>query len=274
MGGPARGAATAAPDHLVRLEGSDGVAVLTLDRAERLNAIGTETIAALRAAVREIAADPAVRSVVVTGEGRVFCAGADIAEFSSFTEAREFEAFITDMAGAFSALSALPKPSVAAVNGHALGGGLELALACDLRVASAGALLGVPEVKLGLLPGATGTARLTRMLAPGVAKQLLMTGEPVTADEALRLGLVNQVAEDGPAAVALALDLARRLAALPTGALAAAKRLVDDGAELSLDDAIALERDSVSQLFATPDREEGVAAFLGKRPPRFDRAST
>jgi enoyl-CoA hydratase len=132
----------------------------------------------------------------------------------------------------------------------------------------------VPEVKLGLLPGAGGTARLTRMLPLGVAKQLLLTGEPVTAEEALRLGLVNEVAPDGPATVARALEIAGRLAALPRSALAAAKRLVDDGGELPLDGAIALERESVTALFDTPDREEGVAAFLAKRPPHFDHRRT
>lgn len=258
----------------VRLERHEAVAVVTLDRTERLNAIGTETVDALRTAIGDIEGDAAVRSVVITGEGRAFSAGADIAEFAAFTSPEQFKAFITAMTGAFSALSSLPKPSVAAVNGAALGGGLELALACDFRIAAAGARLGVPEVKLGLLPGAMGTARLTRMLSPGAAKHLLMTGEPVTAEEALRLGLVNEVAPDGPAALERAMGLACRLAALPAGALAAAKRLVDDGREVSFADAVALERASVVQLFGTPDREEGVAAFLGKRQPRFhDRRS-
>ena len=178
------------------------------------------------------------------------------------------------MAAAFVALQELPQPSIAAVNGVALGGGFELALACDLRVASAAARLGVPEVKLGLLPGAGGTARLTRMLPSGVAKQLLLTGEPVTADEALRLGLVNEVVADGAAAVARALTIAAHLASLPSGCLAAAKRLVDGGGELTLPGAILLEREMVTALFATPDREEGVAAFLEKRPARFDHGRT
>jgi enoyl-CoA hydratase len=258
----------------VRFERRDGVAVITLDRADRLNAIGTEVIDALAVALDDIERDDSLGAVVVTGEGRAFSAGADIAEFSKFATSAQFGAFITAIASTFSTLHALPKPSVAAVNGVALGGGLELALACDLRVAAAGARLGVPEVKLGLLPGAGGTARLTRMLPPGAAKQLLLTGEPVTAEEALRLGLVNEVSPDGPASVARALEIAGRLAALPRSALAAAKRLVDGGGELSLDGAIALERESVTGLFETPDREEGVAAFLGKRPPHFDHRRT
>ena len=252
----------------VRLERSDHVAIVTLDRAERVNAIGTETVEALASAIADVAADTSVGSLVITGSGRAFSAGADIAEFAGFGDAAEFEAFIAFMATTFSAIQALAKPSVAAVNGMALGGGFELALACDLRIAAAGARLGVPEIKLGLLPGAGGTARLTRMLPPGPAKQLLLTGEPVTAAEALRLGLVNEVVDDG-AVLDRAVAVAAKLAALPERALAAAKHLVDEGVTLSLDGAIALERRMVTALFATPDREEGVAAFLEKRSPRF-----
>jgi enoyl-CoA hydratase/carnithine racemase len=255
----------------VGLERRGAVAVVTLHRADRLNAVGTDMVDALRAALDGLGSDPSIGSLVVTGEGRAFSAGADISEFATFATAAQFEAFITHMEGTFAALHALPKPSVAAINGVALGGGLELALACDLRIAAAGARLGVPEVKLGLLPGGGGSARLTRMLPPGAAKQMLLTGEPVTADESLRLGLVNEVAEDGPAAVARALAIAAQLAALPAGALAAAKRLVDEAGELSLAGAIAAERATVTRLFGTPDRAEGVAAFLDKRPARFDQ---
>ncbi|HVM65608.1 MAG TPA: enoyl-CoA hydratase/isomerase family protein [Acidimicrobiales bacterium] len=247
------------------------VAVVTLHRPDRLNALGTGMVEALQAALDTVASDASTGSLVVTGEGRAFSAGADIAEFATFAGAAQFEAFITQMGGTFAALHALPKPSVAAINGIALGGGLELALACDLRIAAAGARLGVPEVKLGLLPGAGGSARLTRMLPPGAAKQLLLTGEPVTADEALRLGLVNEVAEDGRAAVDRALAIAVQLAALPAEALAAGKLLVDEAGELSLAGAIAAERAAVTHLFGTPDGAEGVAAFLDKRPPRFDQ---
>jgi enoyl-CoA hydratase len=254
----------------VRLERLDRVAVVTLDRADRLNAIGTDTVAALAAAVEEVAADPSLGALVLTGQGRAFSAGADISEFAQFKSPAQFEAFIRTMADTFGTVRRLAKPSVAAINGAALGGGFELALACDLRIAAAGARLGVPEIKLGLLPGAGGTALLTRMLPPGAAKQLLLTGDPITAQDAFRLGLVNEIAEDGASAVSRAVAIADHLAALPAGALAGAKHLVDDGAELSLAAATVLERDTVSRLFATSDREEGVAAFLDKRPPRFD----
>jgi enoyl-CoA hydratase len=150
----------------------------------------------------------------------------------------------------------------------ALGGGLELALACDLRVAESTARLGVPEIKLGLLPGAAGTARLTRMLPPALAKQRLLTGEPLGAADAHRLGLVNEVVDEGAAREA-AVRLAARLAALPSLALAAAKRLVDEGGQMPLDAAIAFERETLAMLFATEDRAEGISVFLDKRPPRL-----
>ena len=150
----------------------------------------------------------------------------------------------------------------------ALGGGFELALACDLRIAGDGARFGVPEVRLGLLPAAAGTQRLARLLPAAIAKHLLMTGEPLSADDALRWGLVNRVVPAGEA-LAASLELARSLATGPPRALAAAKRLVDEGVEIPFDTAVGLERDAVAMLFTTDDRKEGVAAFLEKRQPRF-----
>ena len=256
----------------VRLEVlPERVALLTLDRPERLNALSSEVAAAIADAVTSVTADPAVRSIVVAGEGRVFCAGADIAELRTLEGPHEFSAFVARLADAMQALARCPKPSVAAIHGVAFGGGLELALACDVRVADENAQLGVPEIKLGLLPGATGTARLSRMLTPAIAKQLLMTGEPLSAADAARLGLINQIVPSGGAREA-ALELARRLAALPPLALAAAKRLVDDGASMSLESAIIFERETVSILFATEDRVEGLNAFIEKRAPTFGGA--
>jgi enoyl-CoA hydratase len=252
----------------VRVERFDRVTVLTLDRPDRLNAVSTPLVAALAAAVADIAADPTVGAVVVTGAGKAFSAGADIAEFSAFERPSEFAAFVGRMSTAYASLQALPQPSVAAINGVALGGGFELALACDLRLCAARARLGVPEIKLGLLPAASGTARLTRMLPPALAKELLMTGEPLTAEQAHRLGIVNEVVEDDRV-VERAMELATRLAALPAQALAAAKRLVDEGVDMPLAAAVTFERETVAHLFDTADRVEGVAAFLEKRPPTF-----
>jgi enoyl-CoA hydratase len=253
---------------VLRSEVDDGVAILTLDRPGRLNAIGSDTVALLHHAVDAIEKDPAVRIVVVSGQGRAFSAGADITELDGLQTAHDFSGFVRSLTDSFGRLARLSQPTIAAVDGLALGGGFELALACDLRIAGAAARFGVPEVRLGLLPAAAGTQRLARLLPAAVAKQLLMTGETLSADEALRWGLVNQVVPAG-AALATATELARSLAAGPPLALATAKRLVDEGAELPFDRAVGLERDAVALLFTTADRQEGVTAFLEKRPARF-----
>jgi enoyl-CoA hydratase len=246
------------------------VAVLTLNGPERLNAIGTPTLECLDAILVDLDNDDDVGALVITGAGKAFSAGADIAEFSAFQRPAEFAAFIHHFTDTYARLQRLPKPCVAAINGMAFGGGLELALACDLRVAATSARLGVPEIKLGLLPGAGGTARLTRMLPPGIAKQLLLTGDPMRAADAHRFGLVNEIVEDANT-LSRAVELASAMATLPAPALAAAKRLVDEGADMPLAAAVTLERETVSMLFGSDDRVEGVAAFLEKRPARFQR---
>ena len=251
---------------ILRFERRDRVAVLTLDRPERLNAIGSDTVALLHAALTEIENDPDLRAIVVTGEGRAFSAGADISELDSLQDGDDFARFVNGLTDAFDHLAACPTPSIAAINGLALGGGLELAIACDLRLAVPNARLGVPEVKLGLLPGAAGTQRLARLLPAAVVKQMLMTGAPLPAADALRFGLINAIHDD---VVAAAMELAATIAAGPPRALAAAKHLVDAGVELPLAEAIVLERHTVSQLFDTADRVEGIAAFTEKRPPTF-----
>jgi enoyl-CoA hydratase len=251
---------------VLRFERVDGIALLTLDRPERLNAIGSDTVALLHRALDTIEGDDSLRAIVVTGAGRAFSAGADISELDTLLDGTAFGVFVKGLTDAYDRLAACPTPSIAAVNGLALGGGFELALACDLRLAAPPARLGVPEVKLGLLPAATGTQRLARLLPAAVAKQLLMTGAPLTADAALTFGLLNAVHDD---VMAAAIDLARELAAGPPHALAAAKQLVDAGVEMRLADGITLERHTVSALFDTADRVEGIAAFVGKRPPVF-----
>jgi len=251
----------------VTVERDGGVAVLTMRRPDRLNALDTRTIAALDDAVAAAGRDPAVRVVVVAGEGRAFSAGADIKEFAALPGAPQFRAFIERLETTLRRLERLPKPSIAAVGGVAFGGGLELALACDLRVVAEDARFGVPEIKLGLLPGAGGTQRLPRIVAPAVATQMLMTGEPIDATEAYRIGLANLVVPAGTALVR-ALDLAGVLAARAPLALAAVKRLRDSWS-LPLDLALDHERETVANLFATDDRAEGTAAFAEKRDPHF-----
>ncbi len=246
----------------------DGVGVMTLARPDRLNSISTAVSRGIAEVAASLASDDAVRAIVVAGQGKAFCAGADIAEFSQLDGPAAFAAFLDNLTDSFDVLASCPKPSVAALHGVAFGGGLELALACDLRVAEEGTRLGVPEIKLGLLPGAAGTVRLPRLVPPPVARRMLLTGEPILADEALRLGLLADVVPTG-GAFGAAMDLAAHLATLPPLALAAAKRLLAAGVGLPEAAAVDLERQTVSMLFGTEDRAEGLAAFLDKRQPSF-----
>ncbi len=266
--GPVRSTESGEAVSVVRLERHDGLAVVTLDRPEHLNAIGRATLRELDRILDALEHDAAVRALVVTGEGRAFSAGADITELAQLHGADEFATFLREFTDVLARLEQHPIPSIAAIDGVALGGGLELALACDLRVASDRARLGVPEVQLGLLPGAGGTQRLPRLLPRGVAIQMLLTGAPLGAVDAHRLGLVNELTGDAPALTG-AERLARELASGPPLAHAEAKRLVREGLGLPLADAVALERDVVSRLFATADAAEGLAAFQHKRAPTF-----
>ena len=245
-----------------------GVGVLTLARPDRLNSISTAVAEALSKHVSEFASDDSVRAIVVNGEGQAFSAGADIAEFSALDSPAAFGEFIGLLAASLDELAGCSKPSVAALHGVALGGGLELALACDIRVAEEGTRLGVPEIKLGLLPGAAGTVRLPRMVPPPVARRMLLTGEPIPAEEAVGYGLVAEVVPAG-AGLDSAIAMAAKLAELPPLALAACKRLLGAGLGLPEATAIELERQTVSMLFGSEDRLEGLSAFLEKRAPTF-----
>lgn len=257
-------------DAVVRSEvRPDRVGVITLSRPERLNSISTAVADAIMTATAAFSADERVRAIVVAGEGKAFSAGADITELSTLDGPAGFARFVARLTDAFDHLAACPKPSVAALHGVALGGGLELALACDLRVAEEGTRLGVPEIKLGLLPGAAGTVRLPRMVPVPVARRMLLTGEPILADEAQRLGLVSETVPVG-ASLESALSVAAQLATLPPLALAAAKRLLIDALAVPESVAIDRERQTVSMLFGTQDRVEGLAAFLEKRPATFE----
>ena len=242
--------------------------MLTLNRPDRLNAIGSEVLERLTAAVAAATADDRVRALVIAGAGRAFCAGADLSEIEALPDARAFRGFIARMTEVYQLISDCPKPSVAALHGVAFGGGLELALACDLRVAEHDARLGVPEMKLGVLPGAGGTQRLPRLVPAAIAKQMILTGEPITAERAHILGLINELAAPGKA-VPAALSLAAQVAAGAPLALAAGKRLVDQGLGMDLAAAISYEGESVSMLFGTADRAAGLAAFRERTPPTF-----
>jgi enoyl-CoA hydratase len=237
------------------------VAVVTVDRQEALNALDLPTLAELRDRLRELAADESARAVVLTGAGeRAFVAGADIEYMSGLgpIEARAWGELGHDAARQ---LETMPKPTIAAINGFALGGGCELALACDLRYASSRAKLGQPEINLGIVPGWGGTQRLARVCGIGVAKELIFTGRMVDAEEALRIGLVNAIADP---VLEHALEAAVSLTAKSRFALRIAKGLINRAP-----DALQAEAEEFGELFADPDAKEGLAAFVEKRKPRF-----
>jgi enoyl-CoA hydratase/carnithine racemase len=246
----------------------DAVGWIRLDGPDRLNAIGTTTYTEIAGAIRTFEQGRSIRAVVVHGAGRVFSAGADIDEIRSFAERGQFEAFIHGFTDALDVIAASNLPVIAAIHGAALGGGLELALACDLRVATRDAKLGVPEAKLGVLPGAGGTQRLPRLMPPAVATEMLMLGEPISAERAYCLGLVNRLTEPHTL-LDTAAELAAQLAAGSAQVPAAAKSLLRNTTQLSLTDGIDHERAVVTDLFDTPDGREGFSAFLDKRAPQF-----
>ena len=251
------------------LEKQGGVAVLTVNRPKALNALNRDTFSDLDRAADEVAAAADVRVLIVTGAGeKAFVAGADITEFSGLKVAADGTALALRGQAIFRKYETMPKPVIAAVNGFALGGGCELALACDIRIAADTARMGLPETTLGLLPGYGGTQRMARLVGAGMAKKLAFTGAMVDAAEAYRIGLVEQVVP-----LAELMDTAHKLAAkLAAGAplaLAAAKRAINDGLELSVEEGCAIEAACFGELCETRDMHEGAAAFLEKRKANF-----
>ena len=247
---------------------ADGVAVVTLDRADKLNAINTRVLSDLNRAFRQARSDERVRGIVLTGAGdRAFAAGADIEQFADL-DGLSGHRFALRGQAVLNAIEATPKPVVAAVNGFALGGGCELALACHLRVASEEASFGLPEVGLGIIPGYGGTVRLPRIVGKGRALEMILTGARITAREAHEIGLVNRVVEAGSLAEE-ASALARKIAANGPVALGMAIESTTRGLELDVDDALALEANLFGILASTEDMKEGMAAFLEKRRPEF-----
>lgn len=255
---------------LVHLEKTEGLAVVTIDNPP-MNVLSGQVVRELGEVFTEIANDPSVIVAILTGAGnRAFMAGADIKEFPSWLDLSKEELKEINMNShkVLNFIDDLPKPTIAVLNGITLGGGCELALTCDIRIAEQHAKLGLPEVKLGLFPGGGGTQRLSRLIGPSKAKELMFLGDPITAEEALSLGLVNKVAASGEGMQA-ALEMAQKMAGYSLQALSRIKKSVNEGVDTSFDAGIEIEADLFAEVFATEDVKEGVAAFIEKRSPSF-----
>jgi enoyl-CoA hydratase len=250
---------------LVEYRVLDPVALITLARPP-VNALNAALTTDLAAAV-EGARDPSIRAVVLTGEPH-FAAGADITEFRDAFDGGDVRSIVARLSGTIRALERLPKPVIAAVRGFALGGGLEVALGCDFRFLADDAKVGLPEITLGIIPGAGGTQRLPRLIGVPQAREMIYTGRFVAAEEALALGLADRVVA-ADELLDEALGYARQLAEGPTVALGAARRAINDGWGMNIDDALAVELDEFVRAFGTEDAREGTGAFLEKRRPAF-----
>lgn len=244
----------------------ENLGIVTINRPQALNALNQDVLIELAAVTEVITQDPEVKVAIFTGEGKAFVAGADIGQIADLQDVFAAREFAIMGQSVFNEIAALPVPSIAAINGFALGGGLELALACDLRVASHKAKLGLPEVGLGIIPGFGGTQRLPRLVGRGRALDLIFTGRHVSAEEALSLGLVNRVGED---ALQTAKELAGAILKNGPVALALAKEAVGRGENLDLQEALEVEADLFGLACATKDMREGTQAFLEKRPAQF-----
>jgi enoyl-CoA hydratase/carnithine racemase len=245
-----------------------GAVQIWLNRPERLNALGVDMVAALGQVVVDALAAGA-SALVIRAKGRGFCAGADLKERQTMTEAAR-HAHNRAINAAVNAVAAAPVPTIAVLNGLALGGGLELALGCDIRIAAQSAELGLTEARLGAIPGAGGTQRLPRLIGVSRALDLMLSGEPISALRALEIGLVNACVPDAELEAAVT----RYLAVLGSRSPAAArilKRVVRDGTQVSLADGLELERQALTSILGSADYAEGLAAFAGKRPPSFAR---
>ena len=247
---------------------AEGVATITFNRPKVLNAMNSEVMAELAHALKACDQDDAVKALILTGSGeKAFVAGADISQMQNNTPA-EVTKFMELGQETLRFMETMGKPSIAAVNGFALGGGTEIALACDMRIAAENARFGQPEILIGILPGWGGTQRLPRLVGTGIAKELILGGGQIDATRAYEIGLVNKVV---PLASLMdeAQKMAAKFAALPGFALKMAKNSINYGYDMSLDNAIKLEVTSVAQCFSTQDQKEGMKAFLEKRKPAF-----
>ena len=239
------------------VEKQDAVCIVKINNPQAMNALNSTVLGELDAAFTEIAKDADLKAVIITGEGRAFVAGADISQMSTMTAA-EGKAFGEKV----------PIPVIAAVNGFALGGGCELAMACDIRIASVKAKFGQPEVGLGITPGFSGTQRLPRIVGMGIAKELIYTADIIDAAEAYRIGLVNKLAEP-ETLMEEAMKMATKIASKAPIAVRYSKEAINTGIQTDMDSAIAIEANLFGLCFASEDQKEGMAAFLKKEAPQF-----
>jgi enoyl-CoA hydratase len=253
---------------LIRVDRTDAVAILTVDRQDALNALDVGTLTELRDRLGEVAGDEAVRAVILTGAGeRAFVAGADINELAKNNPA-EAKAYTHKGQATLDLIENLGKPVIACVNGFALGGGCEIAMACTMRIASENAKLGQPEVKLGLIPGYGGTQRLPRLVGTGQAMQLLLTGEMISAQEAHRIGLVNEVVA-ADRLIPRAEEIAQKIIGMAPLAIQYCMEAVNQGMNMTLPEGLFLEATLFGMCCATEDKKEGTTAFLEKRAANF-----
>lgn len=250
---------------LLKKQGS--VAILSVNRPDELNALNTEVLEELENAIMQIERDGEIHVLILTGEGRAFVAGADISEMENMNpiDARDFAKKGMDV---FRRIELMEKPTIAAVNGFALGGGCELAMCCDIRIASEKAKFGQPEVGLGITPGFAGTQRLARLVGLGKAKELILTTDIIDAQEAYRIGLINKITSKDEL-INSALEMANKIASKGQIAIRYAKHAMNRGIETDIETGMAIEREVFGLCFATEDQKEGMAAFLEKRKPNY-----
>jgi enoyl-CoA hydratase/carnithine racemase len=253
---------------VILTENRDGVFIVTLNRPKSMNSLNRELLAALNKLVSEISVDKSIRVIVITGAGeKSFCSGADLKERATMTPI-EVKQYIQMIRNTFTMVENLPQPVIAAVNGFAFGGGTELALASDIRIAAPNATMGLTETSLGIIPGAGGTQRLARLLGKGKAKEMVFTAHRAKAEEALAIGLVNQIAPEGGLHDA-ALAMAARIKKNAPIALEMAKYAINYGSEVDLGSGLAIESNCYAVTIPTKDRIEGLTAFREKRAPVY-----
>jgi len=249
-------------------EVEEGIATITFNRPKALNAVNQETAEELFNAITCCKTNDNVAAIILTGSGdKAFVAGADIAAMQNLTP-KEALAFSEIGNETLRLIETLPKPSIAAVNGFALGGGTEISMACDVRFASESARFGQPEILIGVIPGWGGTQRLARLVGMGCAKELIMSGEQIDVKRAYEIGLVNRIFPSAQL-MAESRKFAKKMASMPSFAIKMAKHSINFGCDLTLDNAIRLEMECFAQCFSTSDQKEGMTAFLGKRKPTF-----